>query len=293
MRRADPVRTAAARELIELVLDPARSSRGTRRSTAPARPGLPPPARGGRGEGRASTSPCSPARPGPRPPWPSSSTSSASSPARSAGPRPADHRRGAAGHRRGPAAAGHHGLRRHPHAGGHPGLRRDGRDLAGADGAPRRRAALPRAPAAPDDRRRLRVVGVARARDRRRARRARRLPRARRSTRRCNGEPFPAGVQTAENLAPRASSTPWSPPRTCRRSSTGRWPSWSTRPTAPRSPRAAGEPTRHVTAWESIEVTRRPGPRRRPRPAALRRRPAPAAAAAPTRASGTPACSSR
>ena len=60
-------------------------------------------------------------------------------------------------------------------------------DLAGGDGPPGGRAALPGAPAPPDHRRRLRVVGLARPRDRRRAGCARRLPRARRSTRRSRG----------------------------------------------------------------------------------------------------------
>ena len=95
-----------------------------------------------------------------------------------------DHQRRTPRDRRGAAGAGHHRERRHPDAGGHAGVRADGRDLAGGDGAPGRRAALPRLPAAPDHRRRLRVVGLARARDRRRAGRADRLPRARRSSRR-------------------------------------------------------------------------------------------------------------
>ena len=69
------------------------------------------------------------------------------------------------------------------------------------DGPPRRRAALPRAPAAPDDRRCLRVVGLARPRDRRRARRAGRASSARRSTRRSRDTRSRPGVQRAENLA--------------------------------------------------------------------------------------------
>ena len=60
---------------------------------------------------------------------------------------------------------------------GTPAFIAHGRDLAGAHGAPGRAAALPRAPAPPDHRRRVCVVGLARARDRGRARRARRLPR--------------------------------------------------------------------------------------------------------------------
>ena len=80
-------------------------------------------------------------------------------------------------------AARHHRVGRHPHAGGHARLRADGGDLPRADGPPRRRPALPRPPAPPHDRRRLRLVGLARPRDRRRARRAGRASSAPRSTR--------------------------------------------------------------------------------------------------------------
>ena len=69
------------------------------------------------------------------------------------------------------------GLRRHPDAGGHPRVRADGEDLRGDRGAQEGRAALPRLPAAPHDRRRDGLVGVARARDRGRARGAGRVPR--------------------------------------------------------------------------------------------------------------------
>ena len=88
-----------------------------------------------------------------------------------------------------------------------PGCRRarrrssDGADLRGGRAAQGRRPALPRVPAAPDHRRGLRVVGLARPRDRRRAGRAHRLPRPPRLRGARTATPFPAGVQTAENLA--------------------------------------------------------------------------------------------
>ena len=81
-------------------------------------------------------------------------------------------------HPRGAAAVRGPDLRRHPHAGGHPGLRGDGQDLRRRRGAQGGRPALPRLPAPPHDRRRVRLLGLARPRDRGRARRAGRLPRA-------------------------------------------------------------------------------------------------------------------
>ena len=90
----------------------------------------------------------------------------------------AHHQRRTPRDRRGPARARHDGQRRDPDAGRHAGLRADGGDLARADGAPSRRPALPRLPAAPDHGRRLRVVGLAGARHGRGARRAHRVPRA-------------------------------------------------------------------------------------------------------------------
>ena len=54
-----------------------------------------------------------------------------------------------------------------------------------------------------------------------------------------NGEPFPAGVQTAENLAAKGVIDAVDRRRgPAGRSSTGRWPSWSTPP--PRRPCPAG-----------------------------------------------------
>ena len=73
-----------------------------------------------------------------------------------------------------------------------------------------------------------------------------------------NGEPFPAGVQTAENLAAKgvldavvaAEDLPMLVDRALGVLVDG--------PTLPRLDHRAGEPSRHLSAWESIEVTRRP-----------------------------------
>ena len=98
------------------------------------------------------------------------------------------------------------------------------------DGPPGRRAALPRAPAPPHDRRRLRLVGLARPRDGGRARGAGRLPRARRSTRRSTASRSRPGVQTAENLAAQGRHRRRRRrPRTCPSWSTAPWRCWSTR----------------------------------------------------------------
>jgi len=73
-----------------------------------------------------------------------------------------------------------------------------------------------------------------------------------------NGVPFPAGVQTAENLAAKgvldavvaAEDLPMLVDRALGVLVDG--------PTLPRLDHRAGEPSRHLSAWESIEVTRRP-----------------------------------
>lgn len=73
-----------------------------------------------------------------------------------------------------------------------------------------------------------------------------------------NGEPFPAGVQTAENLAAKgvldavvaAEDLPMLVDRALG--------VLVDPPTVPRLDRREGEPSRHLSAWESIEVTRRP-----------------------------------
>ncbi|WP_369793548.1 carboxyl transferase domain-containing protein [Terrabacter sp. Root181] len=73
-----------------------------------------------------------------------------------------------------------------------------------------------------------------------------------------NGEPFPSGVQTAENLAAKgvldavvaAEDMPMLVDRPLGVLVDG--------PTLPRLGHRAGEPSRHLSAWESIEVTRRP-----------------------------------
>ena len=103
-------------------------------------------------------------------------------------------------HGRRPSVAGDHRIRGHPHAGGHPCLRRDDRDHPGGDGAPGGRAAVPGPSTEPDHWWRLCLVGVAGSPDRRPARGARRFlgPKVFQAL---NGEAFPAGVQTAENLA--------------------------------------------------------------------------------------------
>ena len=116
------------------------------------------------------------------------------------GSRPADRRVRAPRDRGGAARARDHRLRRDPDAGGDAGVLRDGGDLARRDGSPCRGTALPRAPAPPDHRWRLRVVGLARPRDRRRARCARRLPRAQ-GVRGARGAPVP--VRCPAGRAPR------------------------------------------------------------------------------------------
>jgi acetyl-CoA carboxylase carboxyl transferase subunit beta len=73
-----------------------------------------------------------------------------------------------------------------------------------------------------------------------------------------NGVPFPAGVQSAENLTAKgvldavvaAEDLPMLVDRALGVLVDG--------PTLPRLERRLGEPSRHLTAWESIEVTRRP-----------------------------------
>ncbi|HSU74132.1 MAG TPA: carboxyl transferase domain-containing protein [Terrabacter sp.] len=73
-----------------------------------------------------------------------------------------------------------------------------------------------------------------------------------------NGEPFPADVQTAENLAAKgvldavvaAEELPMLVDRALGVLVDG--------PTVPRLARREGEPSGHLSAWESIEVTRRP-----------------------------------
>src|SRR6476619_2178719 len=73
-----------------------------------------------------------------------------------------------------------------------------------------------------------------------------------------NGEPFPTGVQTAENLAAKgvldavvaAEDLPMLVDRALG--------VLIDPPTVPRLDRREGEPSRHLSAWESIEVTRRP-----------------------------------
>ncbi|GAA2740938.1 carboxyl transferase domain-containing protein [Terrabacter aerolatus] len=74
-----------------------------------------------------------------------------------------------------------------------------------------------------------------------------------------NGEPFPAGVQTAENLAAKgvldavvaAEDLPMLVDRALGVLVDG--------PTVPRFDRRDGEPSGHLSTWESIEDTRRPG----------------------------------
>ena len=77
--------------------------------------------------------------------------------------------------------AGRAGLRRHPHAGGHRRLRSDDQGDGGHHRAQGGRTALPRAPAAPDDRWGPRLLGIARSPHVRRAGGPHRFPRAARS----------------------------------------------------------------------------------------------------------------
>ena len=115
---------------------------------------------------------------------------------------------GRTGDRRGAPAARGHGQRRHPDAGGHARVRADDPDLRRHRRPQGRRAAVPRLPAAPDDRRRDGVVGVARARDRGRARRPGGVPRARGSSRRFTAAVPRGRADRGEPLSRTASSTP-------------------------------------------------------------------------------------
>ena len=235
--------------------------------------------------------------------------------------------RGRAGHRRAAAAAGVADVRRHPDAGGHGRLPADGEDHRGDRPAQGRRQPLPRLPAQPDDRRRARLVGLARARHRRRAGRADRLPRPAGLPALYGGE-FPAGVQTAENLYEHGLVDAVVPPEEI---------AGGPRPGAQRAGRAARGLARRsrtppddavadLPAWESIRRSRRPdrpgvrqllrhaardvvplhgtgageidaGPAPRAGPlrrGALRRaRPGPAAAGAPAARSARPGCARR
>ena len=154
-------------------------------------------------------------------------------------------------------AAGQHRVGRHPHAGGHARLRADGRDLPRADGPPRRRPALPRPPAPPHDRRRVRLVGLARPRDRRGARRAGGLPRPQGLRR-----PQRAAVPTRASRSRRTSPPPVSstgswPPRTCPPWSTAPSRCWSTGPARAGCRCARSRPVGDHAAWDCVERTRR------------------------------------
>ena len=100
---------------------------------------------------------------------------------------------------RAPAALRRPGIRRDPDAGGHTGIRDDGEDLRRGGRVQGREPAVHRLPATPHDRRRPRVVGVARPRHRGGTGCHHRVPGAR-VYEALYGEAFPDDVQTAENL---------------------------------------------------------------------------------------------
>ena len=188
-----------------------------------------------------------------------------------AGRRTPDHCGRTPGDGRGTARAGLDRVRRHPDAGGHPGLPADGGDRAGRHGPPRRGSALPRAPAAPHHRRRVRLLGLARPHHRGRARRAGRVPR-------------PQGLRgPARRAVPRGGADRREPRRQGRhrRRRAGHRARRPRRPGArrPRRPADAGLPgPAHRPAGPSgsgVGLHRahpRARPRRRPPPAAARRR---------------------
>ena len=236
-------------------------SRGTGRSTSPAvEPGYRAAARGRRAQGRHRRVGAHRSRRGPRPAGGGGGQRvRASSPARSGGPRPTGSPPPYAA--RPPRACpllATHVVGRHPHAGGHARLRRMVEISRALDGPPGRRPALPRAPAPPHDRRRLRLVGLARPRHRRRARRAGRLPRAQG----LRGAQRPAvpgrACRRRRTSPPRASST-----RVVARRGPAR--RWSTAPLArARRPARArpslaapATPVGDHAAWEVVERTRR------------------------------------
>ena len=156
----------------------------------------------------------------------------------------------------------------HPHAGGDPRVHPDGRDLAGGSW----RTVPPGCPYLVYLRHPT-TGGVyaswgSLARDRRRARSAVGFlgPKVYEAL---NGVPFPAGVQTAENLAAKASRRRRGRPRTCPMLVDRPWrPRRRPDPAAPR-PSAPASRAGTCPPGSPSEVTRRPEPRRRSRPAAL------------------------
>ena len=177
------------------------------------------------------------------------------------------------------AAAGRHRLRRHPDAGGRARLRPDGQDQRRGDGAPRRRPAVPRLPAAPHHRRGVRLVGLARPRHRGRAGGARSASSGRGCSSRCTATRSPRACRS---------------PRTCTRTGLvdavvlGRGRARGRDPRAQRAvrapargldarPRAARSAAAEVEAWEAITRSRRddrPGVRDAARARRRRRHPA-------------------
>ena len=106
---------------------------------------------------------------------------------------PSSHPRAAA-----PSCASH--LRGNAYAGRDNGFSADGQDHRGAHQAQRSAPALHRLPPKPHHRRRIRVLGVTRSRDDRGARSPRWDSLGPRVFEALYNSPFPAGVQTAENL---------------------------------------------------------------------------------------------
>ena len=110
----------------------------------------------------------------------------------------------------------------------------------------------------PDDRRGVRVVGLARPRHRRRARRADRLPRARASTSISTASRSRTGIQTAENLH-RHGVIDGVVPLELLRSTLDRTLTVVVRRSrAPRRTRRRPSRIPDVPAWESVEISRRP-----------------------------------
>ena len=161
-----------------------------------------------------------------------------------------------AGDGRAAAAGGVAELGRHPHAGGHRRVPADGQDRGGRRTAQAGAPALSGVSAASDHRRGVRVVGFARPRHRAE-------PGALvgflgpRVYEHLYGEPFPAGVQTAENLH-RHGVIDGVVPLDALRSTLDRALKVVADPPERAASLPTAEPMPDVPAWESVEASRRP-----------------------------------